>query len=208
MSSAVASGGVLGVHAMKQRWALETRRDGLVRSSAAWFLVDAATTDDELVSTLAAAVHLGLGTATCERLAELSAPGGYARLFASDPLLLPVVLCFADQPTGRETTHRYRWLGPPASGRTAPYTKAERAGRTVPADAAAITLEVGLTDVVEIERSLDRRGAGPGPARLIARVEAGVPSVPPVVSKLAWFCLATAELLWAGVVDRISAVVS
>lgn len=193
---------VLGLHAMKQRWAGAVVREGLVRPSAAWFMVDSATPWDSLTTTLAAAVHLGLGTATCERLAASTGPGEHARLFEAEPLLLPTLLCFADRPTAREETHRYHWLGRPAAGLTVPYTKVEWAGRTCRFESSTGTatprvVTAELDDVVRIEASVDRWELGAGPGRLIVRSDQHASPGPQVDSKLAWFCVRTAQLLWS-----------
>lgn len=199
---------VLGLHAMKQRWAELTAREGLVRPSAAWFLVDHRATAGELSATFAAAVCLGLGTVTCDRLSELSEPGSYTEFFRSDPSLLPALLCFKDYPTNRETTHRYQWLGPPAASRTVPYTKVERANRAgVPAayvgPPEALTIHIGLDDVVRAEKALDDLGSCRGFAGLVRRADAVDEFAVHTDSRLGWFCVRIADLMRARATGRL-----
>lgn len=192
----------IGLHAMKRRWLADTRRDGLCRDSAAWFLTTPPAWRAEGLPTTAAAVYLALSPAARRRLCAEAEPGAYVRLFRAEPDLLPALAAFADRPTGRETLHRYRWRAAAGGAVTAPYTKVARAGRTV-GGGGWHTVQLGPDDVGRIEADLDRRPAAAGwyqEADLLERVEcdragAHSPSPSPRPTKLGEFCLAAAHRL-------------
>ncbi|MEU9509340.1 hypothetical protein AB0D32_24030 [Micromonospora sp. NPDC048170] len=179
---------LIALHGMKSRWAGPVLSEGLVRSSAAWFLLD--DRGPRLDRTLAATVHLSLGIPTCERLATLSRPGAYTELFAEEVGLLPAIVRFDYAPTGAEHTHRYLWLGASEVGTTTRYTNVARAGRRVTFRYGHRSALTTLATVARIEAELDRAGLTTGPARLIEKVEADA-DVGPVSgseSKLGRFC--------------------
>jgi hypothetical protein len=146
------------IHATKARWVDRTIADGLVRPSAAWFLLE--PTGARRQATFAAAIWLALGPSGRQRLcANPTTP--YRDVFHRQPDLLPALVVFFDRPTGTEVWHRYHWLG--GHGReplTDPYTKAVRAGRTVgPGLPAAGVQRVTVDDVAAAEADLRQDGA-------------------------------------------------
>ncbi|TDD11646.1 hypothetical protein E1294_44840 [Nonomuraea diastatica] len=140
---------------MKQRWSAATVECGLVRDSAAWFVLPAQADRAELERTFAAAVFLALAPATRTTLATMTRQGAYSSFFASAAELMPALLFFWDEPTGREEWHRYLWPGPPAPGLTCPYTKVVRAGRGVPPGQGFSLLETAHTAVQRAESGVD-----------------------------------------------------
>ncbi|MDX3078380.1 hypothetical protein [Streptomyces sp. MI02-7b] len=184
-----------GIHGLKRRWVDDARDQGLHRPSAAWFSVTTQTSAAGLLATLTAATYFGLGTATQSALCKGSNPGDYHRHLSAHPATLPAVLVFPDQPTGRETTHRYLWHGVAMVAMTAPYTNVGRAGRAVAAIPDAVVLGVGLDDIAVLERRLDERAELAsdslrpqwwGGARPLTRLPCG--DIVPVHTKLTAFC--------------------
>lgn len=136
----------------KARWLDQAVRDGLRRPSAAWF--SSATPDLTSRATTGAAVHLALAAQGRAQLLAGRSRDQFTRVFHQDRGLLPVLILFWDHPTGAETWHRYHWTGP-AAGLTAPYTKVERAGRSVDLGRADIQLaRATLDDVARVEAEL------------------------------------------------------
>jgi hypothetical protein len=194
---------VRGVHGMKRRWADSTVRRGLDRPSAAWFLLP--HTCHGLRATLASTVYLALGPAVCDALCEEPCDGRYTAFFRASPELLPAVLVFADAPTGSETLHRYLWLGGRQSSLTAPYTKVERAGRTISLVGAASEVpRVDLAAAAEAERAVERDARPDGwwqhrrplrrvPATAAHPHGASARATMPINTKLSSFCEALGE---------------
>jgi hypothetical protein len=192
-----APAGLLGLHGLKRRWLAAAVRDGLQRDSAAWFAVGERTSDEERHATLAACVYHALGLTVAGDLASRTAPGGYQALFESHPDQLPAILAFGDEPSGREAWRRYRWVGPPTAGVTAPYTKVERAGRTAGPWRRPRVFAPGLAELAQIERTLDRGRPSSGSARLVRATGDDTPTAI-VDTKLARFCCAVADLAGSG----------
>jgi hypothetical protein len=195
----------LAIHGMKRRRTAVTIEQGLVRDSAAWFVLArrpgvAAIDNAELDRTLAAATYLALGPATRERLAGLTRPGSYADYLGSAEGLVPAVLLFVDEPTGRETWHRYAWTGPPSPGTTGPYTKVARAGRRVLLRDRATHVVALDGDMLATAEAVAERAEPVGrPLLELPRIpeEATAPAVPAGGSgdKLTRFCAALAAQL-------------
>jgi hypothetical protein len=188
---------VLGLHGLKQRWLADTVRNGLGRSSAAWFAVGTCTSSEDRHATLAACIYHALGLTVVADLASRTAPAGYRALFESHPDQLPAILAFSDEPTGREAWRRYRWVGPPTPAVTAPYTKVERAGRTAGPWRRPRLFVPGLGELALIERKLDLYPLANGDVRLVY-AEDDDTLVATVDTKLARFCSAVADLAEAG----------
>ena len=143
------------VHATKARWVERTIAGGLVRSSAAWFLLE--PRGAMRPTTFAAAIWLALGPAVRHRLGTSPATP-FRDVFRREPGLLPALVVFFDRPTGTEVWHRYRWLGgqdrEPLTDR---YTKVARAGRIVgPGLHAAGVQRVTVDDIAAAEAGLSQ----------------------------------------------------
>ncbi|MEO3802547.1 hypothetical protein [Nonomuraea sp. B1E8] len=192
------------IHGMKQRWAAATVERGLVRDSAAWFVLPEQADRGELERTFAAAVFLALAPATRSALAAMTGRGAYSSFFASAAELMPALLCFWDEPTGREEWHRYLWPGPPAPGLTCPYTKVARAARSIPCHREFFLLEPAHAAVQRAESSVDARPSSTTPPAHLRRFTANTPfhTGSPVANsdKLTRFCarLAADLLVTAG----------
>lgn len=193
MGAQPASASLLGLHGLKQRWLSDTVRDGLRRDSAAWFALRARSCAEEWQATVAACVYHALGLTVVADLASRTAPGGYLALFEAHPDQVPAILAFCDEPSSREIWRRYRWLGPPASARTAPYTKVQRAERTVGPWHRPLLFTPGLAELARIERGLDRRRLAAGNPRLVVETDED-PPVQIIDTKLARFCAAVGGL--------------
>lgn len=152
--------GLLAIHGLKRRHVAATTVQGLIRSSSAWFVCPREVSRAEYERTIAAATYLALAPATRGRLAEMTRPGTYTAYFESDRELMPAILFFADQVSGREEWHRYIWTGMPSTGVTAPYTKVARAARFVSLRGRATYIaEADIGMVARAEALAD--GAGP-----------------------------------------------
>jgi len=193
--------GALGLHATKIRWEQPTLAGGLVRPSAAWFMIDDSFGPVNGPATWAAAVYLALGPSGRAALAQ-QPDASASDVFATRPDLLPVLLVFHDEPTGDEIRHRYLWFGPRLrSAPTAPYTKVERAGRRVAGPLRVRTrLAVSVPDTAHAEQriAIARSGWGdhePPLARVPAdgwdRVEVGA------ATRVSALCEGLGELLWS-----------
>jgi hypothetical protein len=167
---------MLAVHGMKRRWAEATIRDGLVRDSAAWFVLPAGTADIRFERTLAAALFLALAPTTRARLAAMTDPGAYDEFFGEVEGLMPALLLFSDEPTGLEEWHRYVWPGPPGPGTTGAYTKVARARRQVGFTGRRVqVVEVDRVMMMQTEVVADKARFPPGAITELARVVADAP---------------------------------
>lgn len=167
---------LLAMHGMKRRWIDATLREGLIRDSAAWFVLPPVADDIEFDRTLAAATFLALAPAVRSRLAALTNPGSYAEFFATAEELMPAVLLFAYEPTGREEWHRYVWTGPPQPGVTFPYTKVARAARRVGfTDGRLRVVEVVPALLAEAEMIADETPAPVGGPTELTKLRADQP---------------------------------
>jgi hypothetical protein len=194
---------------MKRRWAAATAEQGLVRESAAWFVSPPCPDRVALERTLAATVYLALSPGTRERLAAMTRPGAYAEFFSAAAELLPAVLLFVDEPTGREQWHRYAWHGAPGTGSTFPYTKVARASRRVDLrhrDHHVVEVDMAMAERAEAVADATSMSAT-GPIHLTRipanALEPAPPSSAPC-QKLTCFCAGLAVDLRAATSGRIS----
>ncbi|MEO3788994.1 hypothetical protein ABGB14_02210 [Nonomuraea sp. B10E15] len=198
------------IHGMKRRWAAATVERGLVRDSAAWFVLPEQADRAELERTFAAAVFLALAPATRATLAAMTGPGAYSSFFASAAELMPALLFFWDEPTGREKWHRYLWPGPPAPGLTCPYTKVARAARSIPCHREFSLLEPAHAAVQRAESSVDAHPSSATPPAHLPRFAANTPfhRGAPIANgdKLTRFCARLATDLFVTAGERIDAV--
>jgi hypothetical protein len=202
MSSAT----VLGLHGTRRRWVEATVRDGLIRPSAAWFMIGPGCQLPAL-ATFAAAIYLGFGHSGQEALRSANR---YADALRRQPELLPVLLVFADAPTGAEIRDRYVWLGSPGARRlTEPYTNVARAGRFVgPALPVTGVMRFGLTDIAEVEDSVDLALPDPSGIRLLQKVPSGTirSSQALFETRMAGFCAAlgaAARRRWPSLIQAV-----
>ncbi|MEW2167472.1 hypothetical protein AB0912_31385 [Streptomyces sp. NPDC007084] len=179
----------------KARWLHQAVQNGLRRPSAAWF--SSATPDLTSRATAGAAVHLALASRGRAQLLSGRSRDQFTRVFHQDRGLLPALILFWDHPTGAEAWHRYHWTGP-AAAPTAPYTKVERAGRTVDLDRAQVRLaRATLDDIAHVEASLpDHDHPRWWGEPLLKRATAdGRPSGDTAQTRLAVFCEELGALL-------------
>jgi hypothetical protein len=193
-----------GLHATKQRWVETTLANGLVRPSAAWFVLRPGS-HPQLRATLTAAVYLALADRGRRMLA---AAISYETWFETHPEFLPSMLLFAGAYQHGERVDRYFVAVPGCTGETLPYTKVARAGRSIaPAqfNDVAVLPPGGAIARAEHRAVGEAASAGTSAAALVKMSSETVAASAPLDrTKLALFCRELGDELAAALPDAIA----